>query len=267
MNEPIREEEMEPTNRNQNLRDWYKFDKIGPEEKQGLVNNVFDSVANHYDLMNDLMSGGMHRFWKDALVAWLSPPTTKNVNWKVLDVAGGTGDITLRLLDRSRGRIDATVCDINESMLQAGIMKSVNSEFSDKIQFVAANAEDLPLPDNKFDAYTIAFGIRNIPRIDKALSEAFRVLKIGGRFLCLEFSTVEVPLLDRLYDIYSLNVIPQLGKVVTGDRDSYRYLVESIRKFPNQEKFGDRIGMAGFKRVEYRNLSGGIAAIHSAWKI
>jgi demethylmenaquinone methyltransferase / 2-methoxy-6-polyprenyl-1,4-benzoquinol methylase len=243
----------------------FGFAPVDPGDKQDKVNEVFHKVAKRYDVMNDLMSAGMHRLWKDAFVAWLAPP--KRDGWNVLDVAGGTGDIAFKIIEASNGKAHATVLDINGSMLEVGRDRAEKRKLADAADFVEANAEALPFPDKSFDAYTIAFGIRNVPRIDVALSEAFRVLKPGGRFMCLEFSEVDMPLLDRFYDSWSFNAIPRIGKAVTGDGDSYQYLVESIRKFPNQESFAAMIRKAGFERVSYRNYSGGIAAVHSGWKL
>lgn len=243
----------------------YGFRQVGEHEKQRLVNDVFHRVANRYDLMNDLMSGGLHRMWKDAMVSWLNPP--KRPGWKALDVAGGTGDIAFRILDASRGNANVTVLDINGSMLGVGRDRAARAHPGAAIDFVEANAEELPFDDSTFDAYTIAFGIRNVPHIDRALHEAFRVLRPGGRFLCLEFSQVEMPLLDKVYETWSFRAIPRIGNAVAGDGEPYRYLVESIRKFPNQENFAAMIRRAGFERVTWRNYSGGIAALHSGWKI
>ena len=243
----------------------YGFRNVGAGEKQPLVNDVFHKVAGRYDLMNDLMSGGLHRLWKDGMVAWLNPP--KRDGWTVLDVAGGTGDIAFRIVDASHGHAHATVLDINGSMLSVGRERAEKKGYADKVDFVEANAEELPFADDTFDAYTIAFGIRNVPRIETALSEAFRVLKPGGRFLCLEFSDVDMPLLDRVYEAWSFNAIPRIGRLVAGESEPYSYLVESIRKFPNQENFAALIRRAGFDRVTFRNYSGGIAALHSGWKL
>ncbi|MBX3577338.1 MAG: bifunctional demethylmenaquinone methyltransferase/2-methoxy-6-polyprenyl-1,4-benzoquinol methylase UbiE [Rhizobiaceae bacterium] len=243
----------------------FGFRSVGEGEKQDMVNAVFHRVAERYDLMNDLMSGGLHRLWKDAMVAWLNPP--KRPGWTVLDVAGGTGDIAFRIVDASAGNASAVVLDINGSMLGVGRDRAAKRGLADNVDFVEANAEALPFADETFDAYTIAFGIRNVPHIDTALAEAFRVLKPGGRFLCLEFSEVDMPLLDRAYEAWSFNAIPQIGKVVAGDGEPYAYLVESIRKFPNQKDFAAMIARAGFDRVSFRNYSGGIAALHSGWKL
>ncbi|MEQ1940693.1 bifunctional demethylmenaquinone methyltransferase/2-methoxy-6-polyprenyl-1,4-benzoquinol methylase UbiE [Mesorhizobium sp. CN5-321] len=243
----------------------YGFKSVAAGEKQPLVNDVFHKVANRYDLMNDLMSGGLHRLWKDALVAWLNPP--KRPGWKVLDVAGGTGDVAFRILEASGRQAHATVLDINGSMLSVGRDRAEKNGLAPHVDFVEANAEELPFPDNTFDAYTIAFGIRNVPRIEVALAEAFRVLKVGGRLLCLEFSAVDMPLLDKAYEAWSFKAIPGIGKMVTGDGEPYSYLVESIRKFPDQNNFAAMIARAGFERVAFRNYSGGIAALHSGWKL
>jgi demethylmenaquinone methyltransferase/2-methoxy-6-polyprenyl-1,4-benzoquinol methylase len=233
-----------------------------PDEKQRFVDDVFRRVASRYDLMNDLMSFGIHRAWKNDFVAALNPRPPLSV----IDVAGGTGDIAFRILDVGGPRTQVTVCDINADMLDVGRERAARSDRSG-LAFAQANAEDLPFASRSFDAYTIAFGIRNVPAIEKALAEAFRVLKIGGRFLCLEFSTVDIPGFDRLYDAYSRAVIPMLGRMIAGDEASYRYLVESIRRFPRPALFSRMIEAAGFRRVTHRPLSGNIAAIHSAWKL
>ena len=243
----------------------YGFKQVGAGDKQPLVNEVFHKVARRYDLMNDLMSAGLHRLWKDGMVAWLNPP--KRPGWKVLDVAGGTGDVAFRIVEASDRQAHATVLDINGSMLAVGRDRAEKRNLLENVDFVEANAEELPFADGSFDAYTIAFGIRNVPRIDVALAEAFRVLKPGGRFLCLEFSDVEMPLLDKAYEAWSFNAIPRIGKAVTGDGEPYSYLVESIRKFPDQKNFAAMIERAGFERVGFRNYSGGIAALHSGWKL
>lgn len=243
----------------------FGYREVGEGTKQPLVDDVFHRVAGRYDLMNDLMSAGMHRLWKDALVAWLNPP--KRGEWKLLDVAGGTGDIAFRVIEASNRNADATVLDINGSMLEVGRQRAEKLRLSEKVDFVEANAEELPFADDSFDAYTVAFGIRNVPRIEAALAEAFRVLKPGGRFLCLEFSEVDVPLLDRVYEAWSFNAIPRIGQVVTGAGEPYSYLVESIRKFPNQADFAAMVRTTGFERVTWRNYSGGIAALHSGWKL
>ena len=242
----------------------YGFQTVDPQEKQGKVNHVFSRVARDYDLMNDLMSGGMHRLWKNELITKLSPRPTGPLNH--LDVAGGTGDITFRLLGKAGPKAKATILDISHDMLEVGKQRAQDNGRADQIEFVEGNAESLPFVDKQFDSYTIAFGIRNVPRIDLALSEAYRVLKPGGRFLCLEFSQVTVPGLDVLYDKFSFNVIPKMGEMVMGDGEPYQYLVESIRKFPDQETFKSMITTAGFSRSSYTNFTGGIAAIHSGWR-
>ena len=241
----------------------FGFKPVAPEAKQGLVNEVFARVAPRYDLMNDLMSGGLHRLWKDDVIGWLAPPKSARP-FALLDVAGGTGDIAQRFLQASGSGATAVICDISAEMLKAGRERAGEGE---RPVFVQGNAEALPFPDKSFDAYTIAFGMRNLTHIDAALAEAYRVLKPGGRFLCLEFSAVETPILDALYDAYSMNAIPALGALVAGDAASYRYLVESIRRFPDQKSFMGMIENSGFERVRYRNLTGGIAAIHSGWRL
>jgi demethylmenaquinone methyltransferase/2-methoxy-6-polyprenyl-1,4-benzoquinol methylase len=248
----------------------FGFRDVPEGEKEGLVREVFSSVAARYDLMNDLMSAGVHRIWKDAMVEWLNPQP----GWRVLDVAGGTGDIAFRIAEMARlrgkssggGEADIAVCDINAQMLGEGVRRAAEKGES-AIRWLCGDAEKLPVPDSYFDAYTIAFGIRNVTHIDAALREACRVLKPGGRFLCLEFSHVGVPGLDALYDAYSFKLLPKIGGLVAGDEASYRYLAESIRRFPPQAQFAQLIADAGLSQVKIRNLSGGIAAMHSAFKI
>jgi demethylmenaquinone methyltransferase/2-methoxy-6-polyprenyl-1,4-benzoquinol methylase len=239
--------------------------RVALDAKQGLVDDVFLKVAGRYDLMNDLMSGGLHRLWKNMLVAKLAPP--RHRAYAHIDVAGGTGDVALRVA-RAGGELTAvTVADINSQMLRVGERRASRRAEGGRLAFVEANAEELPFGTGAFDGYTIAFGIRNVPRIERALSEAYRVLRRGGRFLCLEFSRVDTPGLDRIYAAYSDAVIPALGRAVTGDGAPYRYLVESIRQFPTPERFADMIAFAGFSRVGYERISGGIVAIHSGWKL
>jgi len=244
----------------------FGFANVAEDTKQGLVNEVFAKVARRYDLMNDLMSGGLHRLWKNDLLAWLSPPKSA-VPYVLLDVAGGTGDVAFRVLEASGPGASAVICDISAEMMEAGRARSEGLAEGGRLAFVRGNAEALPFAERRFDAYTIGFGMRNLTHLDAALAEAFRVLKPGGRFLCLEFSSVEMPLLDTLYDAYSFNAIPALGGLVAGDSAAYRYLVESIRRFPDQKTFMGLIENAGFEQVRYRNLSGGIAAIHSGWRL
>jgi demethylmenaquinone methyltransferase / 2-methoxy-6-polyprenyl-1,4-benzoquinol methylase len=231
-------------------------------DKQALVDGVFHSVAPRYDLMNDLMSFGLHRAWKAALVNAVAPPRHRRP-FALLDIAGGTGDVALRVLAASGAQTHVTVCDINPDMLAIGRARAGVAAIS----FTEGNAEALPFANKSFDAATIAFGIRNVPRIDAALAEAYRVLKIGGRFVCLEFSAVDVPGLDRLYDFYSSNVIPALGRVVVGDAESYRYLIESIRHFPKPQAFATMLRTAGFARVSVQSMTGGVVALHSGWRL
>ena len=238
----------------------FGFREVPRGDKARLVRGVFDSVAGRYDLMNDLMSLGIHRLWKSALIDWLAP----RPGMHLLDVAGGTGDIAFRFLERGGGRV--TVCDLTEEMVSVGRDRAIDRGILQDIEWTVGDAEALPLADASVDAYTIAFGLRNVTRIDEALSEAHRVLKPGGHFLCLEFSRLVLPALEPLYEKYSFSVLPALGEAVTGDRESYEYLAESIRRFPPQDELVERIEAAGLALVKYRNLSGGIAAIHSAWR-
>jgi demethylmenaquinone methyltransferase/2-methoxy-6-polyprenyl-1,4-benzoquinol methylase len=242
----------------------FGYSTVPLEQKQGLVDDVFHKVATRYDLMNDLMSLGVHRAWKDALVSTLRPPRDRP--FALLDVAGGTGDIAFRVLEAGGPQCKVTVLDVNGDMLSVGRDRA-GERFGPRIEFVQGNAEALPLGDASFDAYSIAFGIRNVPRMDLALAEAYRVLRRGGRFLCLEFSVPDMPVLDRLYDAYSFTAVPALGKVVTGDGQPYRYLVESIRQFPPPAAFSQMIRSAGFGRVSARPMTGGIVQLHSAWKL
>jgi demethylmenaquinone methyltransferase/2-methoxy-6-polyprenyl-1,4-benzoquinol methylase len=244
----------------------FGFRAVPETERQGLVNQVFAAVAGRYDLMNDLMSGGLHRLWKRDLITMLNAPRGETP-FRLLDVAGGTGDIALRYARDSGPKATAVICDISPEMLEVGRNRISAAGLQNRIACVEGNAEALPFESASFDAYTIAFGIRNVTHIDKALAEAYRVLKPGGRFLCLEFSECQVPILDRLYDFHSFEVIPRLGKLTAGAAEPYRYLVESIRRFPKQEAFAGLVRGAGFGRVSYRNLTGGIAAIHAGWKI
>ena len=244
----------------------FGYRTVDLDAKQGMVDEVFRSVARRYDLMNDLMSGGLHRAWKDALVTAINPPRGERA-FTLIDVAGGTGDIAFRTVAAGGAGTRATVCDINPDMLAVGRERAVERGLDAAVAFVEGNAEALPFPDKSFDAYAIAFGIRNVPRIEAALAEAYRVLRPGGRFLCLEFSTVDVPGLDALYDLYSFNVIPALGRSVAGDAEAYRYLVESIRRFPKPQAFAAMIAATGFRRASAQPLTGGIVALHSGWRL
>ena len=243
----------------------FGYRDVPESEKEGLVRDVFSSVARRYDLMNDLMSGGVHRFWKDAMIEWLNP----RPGWRVLDVAGGTGDIAFRIaqtLRRRGGAAEIVVCDINAEMIREG-RRRAREKGEGSIAWAVGDAEALPFPDGSTDAFTIAFGIRNVTHIERVLMEARRVLRPGGRFLCLEFSRCEAPGLDALYDRFSFSVLPRLGAWVAQDAEAYRYLAESIRRFPPQAAFAKMIEKAGLSRVKVRNMTGGIAALHSAWRL
>ncbi len=244
----------------------FGFRTVPLDEKQALVDDVFHTVARRYDLMNDLMSGGLHRAWKNALVNLVNPPRDGQP-FDLLDVAGGTGDIAFRVIEAGGEGVSVTLCDINGDMLEVGRERAYERGLEAALTFVDGNAEALPFPSRCFDAYTIAFGIRNVPRIDKALAEAYRVLKPGGRFFCLELSSVDIPWFEKLYDLYSFNVIPRVGGFVTGDAEAYRYLVESIRKFPKPQAFAAMMTAAGFRRVSVRPMTGGVVALHSGWRL
>jgi demethylmenaquinone methyltransferase / 2-methoxy-6-polyprenyl-1,4-benzoquinol methylase len=245
----------------------FGFRQVPAQEKAPLVRAIFDSVAARYDLMNDLMSAGIHRWWKDGMVGQLKPRPGQ----RLLDVAGGTGDIALRAFPRlaqgGAAKGGAVVCDVSESMLAIGRARALDQGILTGIEWLCADAERLPVADRSIDLYTIGFGLRNVTHIDRALAEARRVLKPGGRFLCLEFTPEITPLLQPLYDIYSFQIVPLLGQVVAGDRDAYSYLVESIRRFPRQSELADMIAGAGLDQVKFRNLTGGVAALHSAWRL
>ncbi|UTH44523.1 bifunctional demethylmenaquinone methyltransferase/2-methoxy-6-polyprenyl-1,4-benzoquinol methylase UbiE [Loktanella salsilacus] len=240
----------------------FGFETVREEDKAGRVQGVFSSVASKYDIMNDVMSGGVHRIWKDAMMDWLAPRPGQ----RLLDVAGGTGDISFRFLKRA-GSGHSTVLDITESMLVEGRKRAEAESMHDQIDWVVGDAMALPFPDNTFDVYTISFGIRNVTRPQEALNEAYRVLRPGGRLMVLEFSQLPNPMMQKAYDAYSFNVIPRMGQIIAGDRDSYQYLVESIRNFPDQETFLGMVRAAGFDNAKYRNLTLGVAALHSGWKL
>ena len=244
----------------------FGYSTIPLDEKQGRVDDIFHSVARRYDLMNDLMSGGLHRAWKDALLTAVNPPKNDRP-FKLLDLAGGTGDIAFRTAQAGGPNTRVTVCDINAEMLAVGAERAAQRGLDHAVTFEKGNAEELLYADKSFDCVTIAFGIRNVPRIDHALKEAYRVLRIGGRFLCLEFSSIDVPGLDALYELYSFQVIPRIGQAVTGDREAYQYLVESIRKFTRPQAFARMMEQAGFRRVSFRQMTGGVVALHSGWKL
>ena len=240
----------------------FGYQTVPEDDKAGMVHGVFTRVASKYDIMNDLMSGGVHRLWKDAMMDWLA----RRPGQRLLDVAGGTGDVAFRFLKRAPSA-SAVVCDMTESMLVAGRQRAEADSLATQLDWVVGDAMALPFQANSFDVYTISFGIRNVTRIQDALAEAYRVLRPGGRLMVLEFSQIPNEMMQRAYDLYSFNVIPVMGQIVAGDRDSYQYLVESIRKFPDQETFATMIRKAGFGQVKYRNLTMGVAALHSGWKI
>ncbi|ALG91715.1 MAG: bifunctional demethylmenaquinone methyltransferase/2-methoxy-6-polyprenyl-1,4-benzoquinol methylase UbiE [Confluentimicrobium sp.] len=240
----------------------FGYQTVPEGEKAGMVHGVFTRVASRYDVMNDLMSMGIHRVWKDAMMDWLAPRPGQ----RLLDVAGGTGDVAFRFLKRAPGA-SAVVLDMTEQMLVEGRQRAEAEQMAGSLDWVVGDAMALPFADNSFDVYTISFGIRNVTRVPDALSEAYRVLRPGGRLMVLEFSQLPNPAMQWAYDRYSFNVIPAMGQVVANDRESYQYLVESIRKFPDQETFARMIRAAGFGNVKYRNLSMGVAALHSGWKL
>ncbi|SMD11075.1 bifunctional demethylmenaquinone methyltransferase/2-methoxy-6-polyprenyl-1,4-benzoquinol methylase UbiE [Primorskyibacter flagellatus] len=240
----------------------FGFETVPENEKAGRVQGVFNSVASKYDVMNDAMSMGIHRVWKDAMMDWLAPRPGQ----QLLDVAGGTGDIAFRFLKRA-GQGQATVLDLTEPMLVEGRKRAEAEAMADSLDWIVGDAMSLPFPDNSFDVYTISFGIRNVTRPQDALAEAFRVLRPGGRLMVLEFSQIPNDMMQKVYDLYSFNIIPRLGQMIAGDRDSYQYLVESIRRFPDQESFLGMVQGAGFEQAKYRNLTMGVACLHSGWKI
>ena len=240
----------------------FGFETVAESDKAGRVQGVFNSVASKYDIMNDVMSVGIHRVWKEAMMDWLA----SRAGQKLLDVAGGTGDVSFKFLGRA-GSGHATVLDLTEPMLVEGRKRAEAAAMADSLDWVVGDAMALPFEDNTFDVYTISFGIRNVTRPQEALNEAYRVLRPGGRLMVLEFSQLPNPMMQKAYDLYSFNVIPRMGQMIANDRDSYQYLVESIRNFPDQETFLGMLRTAGFGQAKYRNLSLGIAALHSGWKI
>ncbi|PZP55405.1 MAG: bifunctional demethylmenaquinone methyltransferase/2-methoxy-6-polyprenyl-1,4-benzoquinol methylase UbiE [Micavibrio aeruginosavorus] len=244
-------------------QNWFGRQKVDAQEKTQKVLGVFDSVASKYDIMNDLMSGGLHRLWKDRFIREIRPQE----NLRYLDVAGGTGDIAFRIWRATNGNAPITVSDINASMLKVGRERSINKAMVRNLEWKVANAAEMPFEDDSFDVYTIAFGLRNVTLIDDALKEAYRILKPGGRFFCLEFSHVTEPTLSKVYDAFSFGLIPKMGKIVAKDEESYQYLVESIRAFPKQEDLKQRLLDAGFDSAKYTNLTFGTVAIHEAWKL
>lgn len=240
----------------------FGFETVPEGDKAGLVRGVFSSVASKYDIMNDAMSFGIHRIWKDAMMDWLAP----RAGQKLLDVAGGTGDVSFRFLKRA-GAGHATVLDLTEQMLIEGRKRAEAERLGASLDWIVGDAMELPFEDNTFDVYTVSFGIRNVTRPQRALEEAYRVLKPGGRLMVLEFSRIPNDPLQKMYDFYSFNAIPVMGQVITGDRDSYQYLVESIRKFPDQDSFLQMVKDAGFDNAKYRNMTMGVACLHSGWKL
>lgn len=242
---------------------WFGFEQVAPDAKTQKVKGVFSSVAGNYDLMNDLMSLGIHRLWKRTLLSAIAPRPHE----KFLDVAGGTGDVTFGVLDRTDGKADVTVCDLNPEMLKVGAARAIDKGWGGKVTWQEGNAEALPFDDRTFDVYTIAFGLRNVTHIDRALKDAARVLKPGGRYYCLEFAPVDAPLLKEAYDLYSFTILPWLGEKIAQDRASYQYLAESIRQFPRPDVLKERLGKAGFTSVRYTKLSGGIAVLHEAIRV
>ncbi len=249
-------------------KSWFGEKQVSPDEKTENVIGVFDSVADKYDLMNDLMSGGMHRLWKDKFIRMIRPcANTGSCSTDYLDVAGGTGDIAFRIRKKAGAGANITLCDLNDNMLSVGRNRAIDKGWINDFNWITGNAESLPIADESIDIYTIAFGLRNVTHIDTALEEAYRVLRKGGKFFCLEFSHVQTAPISKAYDAFSYNVIPFIGDKITNDRDSYQYLVESIRKFPTQEQLLERMNNAGFKRIKHNNMSAGIVAVHKGEKI
>ena len=241
----------------------FGFETVLESRKASLVEDIFSNVALKYDLMNDAMSLGVHRLWKDALIDWLNPQPGQ----RLIDVAGGTGDVSFRFIERAKCMAHATILDMTKAMLTEGQKRSETKNLAKNLDWVCGDAMSLPFNDESFDVYAISFGIRNVTDINKAVAEAYRVLKVGGRMVVLEFGQIPDDFLQTIYDKYSFNIIPELGRLIAGDKKSYQYLVESIRKFPDQDKFSKILISEGFENVKYRNMSFGIAAIHSGWKI
>tara|TARA_B100001057_G_scaffold94168_1_gene90552 strand:- start:63523 stop:64284 length:762 start_codon:yes stop_codon:yes gene_type:complete len=246
---------------------YFGEDEVSKDQKVRLVNDVFDSVSKKYDLMNDILSFGTHRIWKDILINMIISMKSSNKNFSYLDLACGTGDIAYKLLKKNSKKIDVFMMDINEQMILQAKQRKEHKKYMGNLCLAVSDAENIPLVSKSMDCITIAFGIRNVASVDVALKEIYRVLKYGGKFLCLEFSQIELSGMDRFYEFYSKNIIPELGNIIADDRSSYKYLIESIKNFPKQDEFSDMINDAGFTNTKYKNLSGGIAAIHSAWKI
>ncbi len=245
------------------IQDFFGFQKVSPEERTHRVRGVFDSVASKYDLMNDLMSLGIHRHWKNDLISQLPV----KAHHKILDVAGGTGDIPLKILEKyPHLNLNITVCDLTPNMLEVGRDRAIDRSLVRNIEWICGNAESLPIPDNTYDIYTISFGLRNVTNLNAAINEAYRVLKPGGHFFCLEFSKVQLPILEKLYEGYSFNILPILGEYVAQDKDSYQYLVESIRKFPSQKELSDLLKNSNFQEVRWQNFIAGVSSIHRAMK-
>jgi len=242
--------------------EWFGYEKVDPKDKADKVQKVFDSVADQYDIMNDVMSGGMHRLWKNSLIRMISPRVDKSL----LDLAGGTGDVAFRYRKKAGHKSQITVCDINEKMLNVGQDRAIDKGILNGMDWIVGDAQDLPFEDNSFDVCTIVFGLRNVPKIDDALAQIYRVLKPGGQFFCMEFSKVKTPILEKIYDTYSFKILPKMGEIIAKDRESYQYLAESIRQFPPQEELAERMKQVGFEHVKYRNLTGGIVAIHNGHK-
>ena len=247
----------------QNKYTDFGFSRVKSKDKSNLVKKIFENVSGRYDLMNDFMSLGIHRVWKKSMLDWLAPRRGQSL----IDVAGGTGDIAFNFIKRAKTGANATILDLTESMIIEGKKKTIDLPEESQINWVCGDAMRMPFNNSTFDVYTISFGIRNVTNISKTLSEAYRVLRPGGRIMILEFSKIENQTLNKIYDAFSFNVVPRLGKIFANDSESYQYLIESIRKFPSQEKLASLVMEAGFRQVKYRNLTQGVVAIHSGWKV